>query len=115
RLVTLDGVERTLTSEDLVIADLERAVAIAGVMGSAHAEVADRTTDVLLESAHFARTGVIRTSRRLGLRTEASARFERGTDPEGVPAAASRAAAMIAAWSGGTVASGWVEAGAAPP
>ncbi len=114
RLVTLDGVDRVLTDDDLVIADLERGVAIAGVMGSALAEVGAETTDILLESAHFERSGIIRTSRRLDLRTEASNRFERGTDPEGVPGAAARAAAVIAAWAGGTVLAGSVEAGGAP-
>ncbi len=115
RLTTLDGDERVLTAEDLVIADLETAVAIAGVMGSGPTEVSPATSDVLLESAHFDRRGVIRTSRRLDLRTEASSRFERGVDPEGVPGAAARAAAMIGAWSGGSVLGGVVEAGGAPP
>ena len=111
RLVTLDDVERVLIDEDLVIADLERSVAIAGVMGSAPVEVHPATRDVLLESASFQRTGVLRTARRLGLRSEASMRFERGVDPEAVPRAADRAAALIAAWSGGTVLAGSVDAG----
>jgi phenylalanyl-tRNA synthetase beta chain len=111
RLVTLDDVERLLTEDDLVIADLERGVAIAGVFGSAAAEVSSTTRDVLLESASFERTGVLRTARRLGLRTEASIRFERGVDPEAVPRAADRAAALIAAWSGGRVLAGSVDAG----
>jgi phenylalanyl-tRNA synthetase beta chain len=115
RLVTLDGVPRILVGDDLVIADLERGIAIAGVMGSALAEVSDTTTDVLLESAHFERSGVIRTSRRLDLRTEASNRFERGTDPEGVPSAAARAAGLMAAWAGGTVLAGSVDAGVVAP
>jgi phenylalanyl-tRNA synthetase beta chain len=114
RLVTLDEVERVLTPEDLVIADRDKGVAIAGVMGSAAAEVSSRTEDVLLESAHFDRLTVARTSRRLGLRTEASVRFERGSDPEAVPPAAARAARFIAEWSGGRVAAGAVEAGGPP-
>ncbi|HJP66870.1 MAG TPA: phenylalanine--tRNA ligase subunit beta, partial [Actinomycetota bacterium] len=114
-LVTLDDVERTLTAEDLVIADAEKGVAIAGVMGSADAEVSSSTNDVLLESATFERTGVLRTARRLGLSTEASIRFERGVDPEAVPAAAALAAALIAEWSGGTVLAGAVSEGDAPP
>jgi phenylalanyl-tRNA synthetase beta chain len=114
RLVTLDGIERVLTAEDLVIADKERAVAIAGVMGSAVAEVSNSTVDLLLESANFERTRIARTSRRLSLVTEASRRFERGADPEAVPRAADRAAALMAEWSGGTVLAGVVDAGRAP-
>ena len=112
RLITLDDQERVLAETDLVIADLEKGVAIAGIMGSAVAEVGDGTTNVLLEAAHFDRSSVIRTSRRLELRTEASARFERGIDPEGVAPAAARAAALIRAWSGGEVLPGAAEAGA---
>jgi phenylalanyl-tRNA synthetase beta chain len=111
RLVTLDDVERVLTTEDLVIADLEHGVAIAGVMGSEDAEVSDATTDVLLESANFQRTGTLRTARRLNLRTEASMRFERGVDPEGAGRAADRAAGLIAEWSGGQVLAGTIDAG----
>lgn len=114
RLVTLDEVERTLSSEDLVIADRERGVAVAGVMGSAVAEVSMSTSDVLLESAHFERTSVLRTARRLELQTEASMRFERGVDPEGVPTAADRAASLIAEWSGGQVLAGAIDVGEAP-
>jgi phenylalanyl-tRNA synthetase beta chain len=113
-LVTLDDVERTLCDEDLVIADLERVVGIAGVMGSAAAEVSPRTADVLLESAHFAPTGVLRTSRRLDLSTEASVRFGRGTDPEAVGAAAARAARLMIEWGGGTVLTGAVDVGSQP-
>jgi phenylalanyl-tRNA synthetase beta chain len=114
RIVTLDEVERTLASEDLVIADHAKAVAIAGVMGSASAEVSEGTQDVLLESAYFERTGVARTSQRLGLRSEASARFERGADPEAVPRGADRAAGLIAEWAGGTVLAGSIDVGGAP-
>ena len=114
RLVTLDEIERVLTSEDLLIADHERGVAVAGVMGSASAEVSARTGDVLLESAHFERTGILRTARRLSLQTEASMRFERGADPEAVPTAADRAASLIAEWSGGSVLAGAVDVGEAP-
>lgn len=114
KLSTIDGVGRELTSEDLVIADLEHGVAIAGVMGGHDSEVSAKTSDVLLESAHFERVGILRTARRLGLRTEASIRFERGADPEAVAGAASRAAALIAAWSGGRVLSGEVNVGMEP-
>ncbi|MFN2543416.1 MAG: phenylalanine--tRNA ligase subunit beta [Actinomycetota bacterium] len=115
RLVTLDDVERTLSGEDLVIADHEKGVAIAGVMGSASAEVSPQTSDVLLEGAHFERRGILRTARRLNLQTEASMRFERGVDPEAIPVAVDRAAALIATWSGGSVLRGAVDVGEAPP
>ncbi len=114
RFTTIDGVERTLTPEDLVIADLERGVAVAGVMGGADTEVSAQTTDVLLESAYFQPVSVLRTARRLGLRTEASIRFERGADPEGVEPAAARAAALISAWAGGQVLSGAADVGTVP-
>ena len=114
RLVTLDGVEREL-EDDLLICDLERPVAIAGVMGGASSEVAADTKDVLLESAYFEPRSILRTSRRLQLLTEASTRFSRGTDPEGVDAAAARAARLIVEWAGGEVASGAFDVGAAPP
>ena len=113
-LVTLDGVERALDQDDLLIADRQKAVAIAGVMGGASSEVSDSTSDVLLESATFEATGILRTARRLGLRTEASIRFERGTDPEAVALAAARAAGLIAAWSGGSVLAGEIDVGEAP-
>jgi phenylalanyl-tRNA synthetase beta chain len=114
-LVTLDGVERRLDPEDLLICDVERPVAIAGVMGGGGTEVSAETTDVLLEAARFSPTSVFRTSRRLGLRTEASIRFERGVDPEAVSTAAARAAALIAEWSGGRVLSGAIDVGEPPP
>ncbi len=114
RLTTLDDVERVLTAEDLLICDLERPVAIAGVMGGADAEVSDATSAILLESATFTRTGVLRTARRLDLHSEASHRFERGIDPEGTDRAAVRCSALIAAWSGGRVLRGVAEAGAVP-
>ena len=109
RMVTLDGVERTLSPDDLVIADRDRASALAGVMGGGDSEISAGTTRVLLESAWFEPTGVRRTARRHGLHTEASHRFERGVDPEGVVAALDRCAAMIAELSGGTVRRGAVD------
>jgi phenylalanyl-tRNA synthetase beta chain len=114
RLTTLDGVERSMTPDDLLIADQERGVAVAGVMGGAGAEVSEGTADVLLESANFHPAGIFRTARRLGVRTEASVRFERGVDPEAVWGAATRAASLIAEWSGGTVLRGVIDVGAAP-
>ncbi|MGH2530208.1 MAG: phenylalanine--tRNA ligase subunit beta [Actinomycetota bacterium] len=114
RLVTLDGLERALTSDDLLIADVERAVAVAGVMGGTVAEVSGSTTDVLLESASFERGGIQRTRRRLDLSTEASMRFERGVDPEAVPRGADRACQLMSEWVGATVLAGVVEAGGPP-
>jgi phenylalanyl-tRNA synthetase beta chain len=96
-LRTLDGEERVLTTEMLVIADAEKAVAVAGVMGGAETEVSDATTNLLLESAHFYPLSVRRTSRTLALRTEASYRFERIVDPDGVPRAADRVCELLAA------------------
>jgi phenylalanyl-tRNA synthetase beta chain len=114
RLVTLDGMARMLTADDLLIADHERGVAIAGVMGSEVAEVGEGTTDVLIESAHFEPRGILRTARRLDLRTEASVRFERGTDPEAPQPAAARAAGLMVAWARGTILSGEIDVGEAP-
>jgi len=114
RLTTLDDVERTLTSNDLLICDIEKPVALAGVMGGQTSEVSEETTDVLLESAYFARSGVLLTARRLDLHTEASHRFERGTDPEACPGAAARCAASMARWAGGEVMRGVAEDGRAP-
>jgi phenylalanyl-tRNA synthetase beta chain len=114
RLVTLDDVERELIDEDLLICDLEKPVAIAGIMGGQTSEVSESTTDILLESASFTRTGIIRTARRLELHSEASHRFERGTDAEGVDRAARRCAALIAAWTGARVLTGAAQAGGPP-
>lgn len=96
-LQTLDGVERSLSTDILVIADEERPVAIAGVMGGANTEVSEATTDILLESAHFNPLAVRRACRLLNLRTEASYRFERIVDPNGVPLALNRACQLLAA------------------
>ena len=115
-LGTLDGKERELDPRDLVIADARRPVALAGVMGGADSEVGEGTRDVLIESAHFHPTAVRLGARRHGLHTEASYRFERGVDRDGVVRAADRAARWIAELAGGEVASGCVEArGEAPP
>jgi phenylalanyl-tRNA synthetase beta chain len=78
---TLDGSLRTLTADDLVIADAERPVAIAGIMGGEDSEVTAETTEVLLEAANFEPIGILRSSERLGLRSEASGRWEKGIDP----------------------------------
>ena len=96
KMTTLDDVERVLTADDLLICDGERgAQAIAGIMGGAAAEVSDATTEVLLESAYFEPAGIAKTSKRLGLRSEASARFERGIDPNGTGSGAVRARELL--------------------
>ncbi|MDD5759177.1 MAG: phenylalanine--tRNA ligase subunit beta [Desulfobulbaceae bacterium] len=92
---TLDGTERTLTDEMLLICDAKKAIAIAGVMGGENSEVTAQTTEVLLESAYFAPTSIRRTSRALKLSTDASYRFERGIDPQGTLLALERAAKLI--------------------
>ncbi len=109
RFTTLDEKERTLTAEDLLICDGEGPVAIAGVMGGLNSEVTDQTTNVLIESAYFRPGAVRRTAKRLGLPTEASYRFEREVDPEGVIRAADLAASLMAELAGGKVASGVID------
>jgi len=102
RITTLDGVERLLTADDLLVCDGERAPqAIAGVMGGGASEVHDGTTAVVLEAAYFTPMGISRTSKRLGLRSESSARFERGVDPNGVLAGSARAAELLVAVASG--------------
>jgi len=102
-MTTLDGVERPLTEDMLLIADQEGPVAVAGVMGGLDSEITDRTTGVVLESAAFDPVSVRRTSRNLGLRSEASLRFEKGMDPAGCLRAADRAAKLILALAGGAL------------
>ncbi|MFQ5881624.1 MAG: phenylalanine--tRNA ligase subunit beta [Candidatus Methylomirabilales bacterium] len=106
RIVTLDGIERLLEPGMLVIADAVRPVAIAGVMGGAASEVARETRDLLLESALFQPVSLRRTAKALGLSTEASYRFERGIDPEGIVLALDRVARLIVKLAGGMVAKG---------
>ena len=101
KLKTLDGVERTLTSEMLVIADAGRAVALAGIMGGEDSEISGQTTDVLIESAYFDPNSVRKTARQLGMDTEASRRFERGADPDGVLRAQQRCVELICELAGG--------------
>ncbi|MEO6325781.1 MAG: phenylalanine--tRNA ligase subunit beta [Thermoanaerobaculia bacterium] len=108
-LVTLDGQLRTLSPDDLVIADAEKPVGIAGVMGGLDTAITQKTTRILLEAAHFTPGSVRRTSRRCGLHTDASHRFERGTDPAGTAPGLDRAARLIIATSGGQVASGTID------
>jgi phenylalanyl-tRNA synthetase beta chain len=99
---TLDGQVRALAPDMLVIADEERAVAVAGVMGGADSEVTASTTAIVLESAYFDPLSVRRTSRKLGLKTEASMRFERGADPRLPITAMERACALLEAIGAGT-------------
>ncbi|HEX4931898.1 MAG TPA: phenylalanine--tRNA ligase subunit beta [Gemmatimonadaceae bacterium] len=113
-LVTLDGVSRTLDERMTVIADAERAVAVAGVMGGLDSEVTEATTDLFLEVAYFTPRNVRVTRRALGLSTDASYRFERGIDPEIAPHALSIAAQLITLVAGGAVDGQAIDVGRAP-
>ena len=101
KLTTLDGVERTLTEDMLVIADAEKPVALAGIMGGEDSEISTQTRDVLIESAYFDPHSVRVTARQLGMDTEASRRFERGADREGVLRAQQRCVELICEIAGG--------------
>ncbi|GAW66516.1 phenylalanyl-tRNA synthetase subunit beta [Geoanaerobacter pelophilus] len=109
KFVTLDGQERVLTSNDLTIRDAEKGVALAGIMGGGNSEIGEGTTEVLLESAYFNPSAIRKTSKRLGIHTESSHRFERGTDVAGLTRALDRAAQLIAELSGGKVAKGVID------
>jgi phenylalanyl-tRNA synthetase beta chain len=109
KMRTLDGAERTLTPEMCVIADAARAVAVAGVMGGAESEIGAATRNVLLESAWFDPISIRRTSKTLGLRSEASTRFERGADIEMAERASRRCAALIQEIAGGEILAGVVD------
>lgn len=113
-LVALDGQTCALQPDDLVIADQSKPLAIAGVMGGLDSGVTETTTDVLLEVAYFQPSGIRRTSRRLGLHTDSSYRFERGADPEQALGAADAATRLILAIAGGKTDDIAVVAGAAP-
>lgn len=103
KIVTLDDVERTLKSTDMVIANKDKAMCIAGVFGGADSGVSDGTTNVLLESAYFDPVSIRKTSKSQGLQTDASYRYERGADPEIVDFARRRAALLILELAGGKV------------
>ncbi|HSE36563.1 MAG TPA: phenylalanine--tRNA ligase subunit beta, partial [Blastocatellia bacterium] len=109
QITTLDGFTRELSSEMLVIADADRAVAIAGVMGGADTEISEHTQDVLIESAYFNPASIRHTARNLGMDTEASYRFARGADYEAQVRAADRVAQMIAEIAGGQVLKGAID------
>jgi phenylalanyl-tRNA synthetase beta chain len=112
RMTTLDGVDRALSPEDLLITEAgQRPIAIAGVMGGASTEVTDTTTDVLIEAAHFDPVTIARSARRHKLPSEASRRFERGVDPELGPAAAELAVQLLVEYGGGVADGGVTDVG----
>ncbi|WP_217239714.1 phenylalanine--tRNA ligase subunit beta [Streptomyces sp. AC555_RSS877] len=114
KIVTLDGVTRTLHAEDLVITDERGPIGLAGVMGGANTEIADHTeaegtTDIVIEAAHFNAVSIARTARRHKLSSEASKRFERGVDPQAASAAAQRTVDLLVLLAGGTAEAGVTE------
>jgi phenylalanyl-tRNA synthetase beta chain len=109
KFVTLDGKERALNQSDLMICDEARSIAIAGIMGGGNSEVADQTKNILLEAAYFDAVAIRKTSKRLGLQTDASKRFERGTDPNGLQNVLDRAAMLIQHVAGGHICAGVLE------
>lgn len=115
RLTTLDGQDRKLEPHMLLITDGEKPVALAGVMGGANSEVSAGTTRVLLESARFAGSSVRRTSRELGLRSEASLRYEKEVNAEAVVPALRRAVSLLCKYAGGRAANGYAEAAVEMP
>jgi phenylalanyl-tRNA synthetase beta chain len=110
KLVTLDGVERALETSDVVIADSERVVSLAGIMGGLATAVTPSTKNVLLEAAWWDPVTVRKTARRLGMHTDASHRFERGADIDAIPDALAYAARLIVEAAGGTMAPGFLDA-----
>jgi len=108
--ITLDGQKHKLATENLLIADEEKGIALAGVMGGQNSEIKDNTADVLIESAYFSPTNIRRTSKTLGLRTDASYRFERGADIDINDWAGARCAQLILETAGGQLAEGVVDA-----
>jgi phenylalanyl-tRNA synthetase beta chain len=109
RFHTLDGQERILSASDLTIRDTEKVVALAGIMGGENSEIRETTTNILIESACFDPTAIRRTSKRLGMHTESSHRFERGVDISILPRALDRAASLMAELAGGKVAPGRID------
>jgi phenylalanyl-tRNA synthetase beta chain len=111
---TLDGKERTLTPDMLMICDEKKSVAIAGVMGGSNSEVTEKTVNVLLEAAYFSPQAIRKTSKLLGLSTDASKRFERSCDPNGLKQAVERATQLIHELAGGEVATGLIDISQGP-
>lgn len=109
KFITLDSKERELKSNNLMICDAEKPVAVAGVMGGENSEVTENTKDVLIESAYFDPSSIRKTAKQLGLQTDASYRFERGTNPEITTWAADRAASLMAEIAGGEVLKGVID------
>ncbi len=109
RLETLDHVQRELSTDTLLIADPAGPLAIAGVMGGATSEISDQTRDVAIESAIFDPVSIRRTAQRLGLRSEASSRFEKGQEPRMARLGADRTAQLIREWAGGEIVPGVVD------
>jgi phenylalanyl-tRNA synthetase beta chain len=109
KFVTLDSKERKLLETDLLICDAEKPVAIAGVMGGENSEVTGETKNILIESAYFRPSAIRKTSKKLGLQTDASIRFERGCDVNITPFAAKRAAELIAELGNGEIAKGEID------
>ena len=94
-ITTLDGQERQLSPEMLIIADAEKPIAVAGVMGGEYSGIMDDTNTVIFESAYFEPVQVRRTAKKLGMRTDASARYEKGLDPDGCPRTLKRAMELV--------------------
>lgn len=109
KFTTLDGKERTLTADMLMICDGRQPVAVGGVMGGLNSEIEDGTTRVLIESAYFNPISIRRTAKALGLGTDASHRFERGVDPDGTLVALNRAAELMLETGGGSLAAGMID------
>lgn len=109
KFTTLDGKERKLDDDMLMICDAEKSVAIGGVMGGENSEITDQTTNILIESAYFKPQSIRRTAKKLAIQSDASYRFERGADPDNVVRALDRAAQTIAELTGGEVARGVVD------
>lgn len=109
KFITLDGKERVLDSSMLMICDAKKKIAIAGVMGGANSEISENTKDVIIESAYFNPKSIRRTSKKLGLSSESSYRFERGVDYRNTLVAANRAAQLIAELAGGEIVGGFID------
>jgi phenylalanyl-tRNA synthetase beta chain len=109
KFITLDGIERSLSSRDLMICNQSEGMCIAGVFGGIRSGVTDSTTNIFLESAYFNPVSIRKTSKRHGLKTDASFRFERGADPEIAPWALKRASILIKEVAGGKISSDIVD------